>query len=160
MVHAQHAEWAQENFGRRWASDDKNPLGAMDHQYLIEAALDRLSTARAQESDANHFLYLVKAVQLFVTGHAATGHAATDHAATGQGQDPVAGLRNIKAKTLIIHTDEDLIFIPEEIRATATLIASTGTLVKLVEIEGTRGHLDGVLSIAQASSAIRSFLDE
>jgi homoserine O-acetyltransferase len=60
---------------------------------------------------------------------------------------------------LIIHTDEDLVFPPEAVRETAAVIGADGTQVEIVELQGTRGHLDGVLSIAQAAPQIRAFLD-
>ena len=142
-MHAQHWEWANGNFGRRWADQQANPGLSMNNLFKIEKVLDGAGMARAKSSDANHFLYLAKANQLFLTGH---------------GKTPLEGLRKIEAPTLIIHTDEDLVFFPEEVRETATLIGADGTPVDMVELQGTRGHLDGVVSIAQASDRIRKFL--
>ena len=144
-LHAQHWEWANGAFGRAWAEADQDPAAAFDHQYKIEAVLDSAGQARAKVSDANHFLYLVKANQLFLAGH---------------GQSYVEGLGMIKAPTLIIHTDEDLVFFPEEVRETAAFIRAGGTPVEIVELQGTRGHLDGVLSIGQAGPQIRAFLEK
>ncbi len=144
-LHAQHWEWANGVFGRAWAEEGKDPLASFAHQYKIETVLDSLGAARAKSSDANHFLYLVKANQLFLTGH---------------GKSIIEGLQRIEAPTLIIHTDEDLIFFPEEVRETATLISSDGTPVEIIELQGTRGHLDGVLQIIQAGSKIKAFLEK
>lgn len=68
-------------------------------------------------------------------------------------------LEEIAAPTLIVHSDEDLIFFGDEVRETASIIRSDGTPVEIVELAGTRGHLDGVLSIAQAGAKIQAFLD-
>ena len=144
-LHAQHWEWTNGVFGRAWAEEGKDPLASFDNQYKIEAVLDNVGQARAKSSDANHFLYLAKANQLFLTGH---------------GNSLMEGLQRIDAPTLIIHTDEDLIFFPEEVRETAALIKSDGTSVEIVELQGTRGHLDGVLSIGQAGDKIRAFLEK
>lgn len=144
-LHAQHWEWANGAFGRAWANEDKDPSASFVNQYKIEAVLDGVGMARASGSDANHFLYLVKANQLFLTGH---------------GKSFVEGLQRIDSPTLIIHTDEDLIFFPEEVRETAALISSDGTPVEIVELQGTRGHLDGVLSIKQAGDKIKAFLEK
>jgi homoserine O-acetyltransferase/O-succinyltransferase len=46
------------------------------------------------------------------------------------------------------------------VQQTANLIAADGTPVKRIEMAGTRGHLDGVLSLAQVGDVIASFLDE
>ncbi len=144
-LHCQSWEWSNGVFGRTWANKDKNPLASFANQYKIETVLDNTGKARAKNSDANHFLYLVKANQLFLTGH---------------GKSLVEGLHRISSPTLIIHTDEDLVFFPEEVRETAALISSDSTPVKIVELQGARGHLDGVLSINQAGSKIKEFLEK
>jgi homoserine O-acetyltransferase len=144
-LHAQHWEWSNGVFGRAWAEADKDPAASFDNLFQIEAALDGAGAARAAASDANHFLYLSKANQLFYAGHGASLYE---------------GLLAIDAPVLIIHTDEDLVFFPEEVRDTASIIRSDGTPVEIFELQGTRGHLDGVLSIAMAASRISAFLAE
>ncbi|WP_193368972.1 E22 family MetX-like putative esterase [Pelagibius marinus] len=142
-LHAQSPEWSNGVFGRAWADEAKDPADSFDNVYKIEAVLDGAGTARAKTSDANHFLYLVKANQLFYAGH---------------GRSLYEGLLAIDCPVLIIHTDEDQVFPGNAVRETATLIKSDGTPVEVVELEGTRGHLDGVLSIAQAGPQIAAFL--
>jgi homoserine O-acetyltransferase len=142
-LHAQHYEWSNGVFGRSWAQADADPAASFDNHFRIEAVLDAVSSARAKTSDANHFLYLAKANQLFYAGH---------------GETLYEGLLAIDDPVLIIHTNEDLIFPGDGVRETASIIKADGTPVQVVEIEGTRGHLDGVLSIAQAGDAIRAFL--
>ncbi len=144
-LHAQHWEWSNGVFGRRWAEEGADPAAAMENLFAIEATLDAVGAARAKVADANHFLYLAKANQLFYAGH---------------GDSLMEGLLAIEAPTLLIHTDEDLIFPAEAVRETAAVIASDGTPTQIVELAGTRGHLDGLLSIAQAGDAIRAFLAE
>jgi homoserine O-acetyltransferase len=144
-LHAQHWEWSNGVFGRRWAEEGADPAAAMDNLFAIEATLDAVGAARAKVADANHFLYLAKANQLFYAGH---------------GDSLLEGLLAIEAPTLLIHTDEDLIFPAEAVRETAAIIGSDRTPTQIVELAGMRGHLDGVLSIAQAGDAIRAFLEE
>lgn len=144
-LQANHYEWADETFGRAWAEEGKDPAKSMDAKYKVEAVLDQVAQARAKVSDANHFLYLVKANQTFTAGH---------------GDSLAAALAKIDAPTLIIHQPEDLVFFPEGVRKTAALIAADGTPVKVVELAGTRGHLDGVLNMAQAADEIRKFLEK
>ena len=144
-LHAQHWEWSNGVFGATWASEDKDPAKSFDNHYKIEAVLDGAGAARAKVADANHFLYLAKANQVFCTGH---------------GKDYIEGLQRIKAPTLIIHTDEDLVFFPEEVRETAAMIKSGGTPVEIIELQGTRGHLDGVLQITQAGKQIKALLEK
>ncbi|MEK8036392.1 MAG: homoserine O-acetyltransferase, partial [candidate division NC10 bacterium] len=68
-LHSRHYGWAEKAFGRKWAAPDRDPAKAFGNKFAIEAVLDQAATARARVSDANSFLYLVKANQLFVTGH-------------------------------------------------------------------------------------------
>ena len=97
---------------------------------------------RTATSDANHFLYLVKANQLFVAG----GGTAAD------------GLKKIDAPVLLITSDDDLVFHADGIKQTADLIRADGTAVEHVKIKGGRGHLDGVIAISQAAAPISAFL--
>ena len=95
-LHAQHWKWANSKFGRNWAIEGKDPANCLvECKYAIEAALDAAGKARAAKMDANHFLYLVKAGQIFVTGGNLT-----------------EGLKRIDAPVLLISTDDDLIFRP------------------------------------------------
>jgi pimeloyl-ACP methyl ester carboxylesterase len=91
-------------------------------KYAIEAALDAAGKARAAKSDANHFLYLVKAAQIFVSG----------------GGNLVEGLKKIDAPVLLITSDDDLIFPPDAVNQTAQMIKADGTPVEQVKIKD--GH--------------------
>lgn len=142
-LHAQSPEWSNGAFGRAWADEGEDPAASFENLYRIEAVLDGAGMARAKISDANHFLYLAKANQLFYAGH---------------GENLFDGLLAIDSPVLIIHTDEDLVFPGNAVRETASIIKSDGTPVQVVELEGTRGHLDGVLSISQAGPQIEAFL--
>lgn len=145
-LHANSAEWTNGTFGRDWAAEGADPADAMDNEFTVVRTLTDGGAARAATSDANHLLYLIRANQLFVAGGAGGG-------------DPYAGLRAIDMPVLLIHTDEDLVFPGDAVRETAAIIRSDGTPVEVVELEGTRGHLDGVIGIAQAGEPIRAFLD-
>ena len=142
-LHAQHWAWTNSApFGRKWAAADKNPADCMmDCRYAIEAVLDGAGRARAAISDANHFLYLVKANQIFAAG--------------GNVEE---GLKRINAPVLLITTDDDLVFHVDGVKRTADLIKSDGTPLEHVKIKGGRGHLDGVLHIGQAAAQITAFL--
>lgn len=144
-LQAQSPEWSNGVFGRAWADDSADPATSHDNLFKIEEVLTGAGAARAKISDANHFLYLVKANQLFYAGH---------------GEDLYEGLLAIDVPVLIIHSDEDLVFPGNAVRETASIIRSDGTSVDIVELEGTRGHLDGVLSLGQASAQLKTFLEE
>src|SRR5215831_13438795 len=143
-LHAQHWAWTNSSaFGRKWAVEGKDPASCLlECKYAIEAALDNGGNARAATSDANHFLYLVKANQIFVAG----------------GSNLAEGLKKIDSPVLLITSDDDLIFTADAVDQTAQMIKSDGTPVEQVKIKGGHGHLDGVLAIGQAGQRIAEFL--
>ncbi|CAN1556448.1 MET2 Homoserine acetyltransferase [Rhabdaerophilaceae bacterium] len=141
-LHAQHWDWANKTFGRKWANEGENPASGFDKRFQIETVLDGAGAARAKVSDANHFLYLVKANQIFVAG----------------GGTLDEGVKKIKAPILLIHSPKDLVFPPGGVDTTAGKLKEAGVSVTQVQLQGDRGHLDGVLNIKQAEGAIRDFL--
>ncbi|GLR79935.1 E22 family MetX-like putative esterase [Azospirillum oryzae] len=144
-LQARHWKWADAAFGRKWAEDGKDPKAAMGNQYAIEAWLDKAAAGRAAVSDANHFLYLVKANQTFVTGNG------------GSLED---GLAKIKAPVLLIPSADDLVFPPDRnMRPLKDRLEKQGNTVEYTEsITSTLGHLDGVVNIGKAGDTIAQFL--
>ncbi|GGW47595.1 E22 family MetX-like putative esterase [Vreelandella hamiltonii] len=143
-LNANHWQWANEAFNRDWADDARDPAQDITARYAIEQTLDDIAAARAALSDANHLLYLVRANQTFMAGY---------------GDSLEAGLAAIEAPTLMLYSENDLVFTPEGVRRTAELIEADGTEVTLETLEGNRGHLDGVVAIEQASDTLRAFLE-
>jgi len=128
-LHAQHWEWAMKTQSGV-ADPAKDPAKAFDNKFKIQATLDALGAARAKTSDANSFLYLVKANQL-------------------ANADP----EKIKIPTLILYTPTDLFFYPPYVEEAAKKIgAQTATL------SGPNGHLNGVLNVGPAAGKITEFL--
>ncbi|MGM0537176.1 MAG: E22 family MetX-like putative esterase [Pseudomonadota bacterium] len=144
-LNASHWQWANATFDRSWADETADPARDLQARYAIEQTLDDIATARAEQSDANHLLYLVRANQAFLTGH---------------GESLEAGLAAIDAPTLMLYSENDLVFAPEGVRNTAEQIEADGTPVELIPLEGSRGHLDGVVAIDQAGEQLRDFLAE
>lgn len=142
-LHAQHWDWANKTFGRKWAKEGENPASGHKNRFLIEQTLDNAGAARAKTSDANHFLYLAKANQLFVAGGAGSLEE---------------GLKKIKAPVLLIHSPKDLVFPPGGVDDTAAKLKAGGASVEQIQLKGDRGHLDGVLSMKQVEENIRGFL--
>lgn len=142
---AQHWAWADKSFGRKWADAAKDPAKAFENKYQIQQVLDNAGAARAKAVDANNFLYLVKANQLFVTGHMAS----LDE-----------GLAKIKAKALFLPAKGDLLLHPDYAHKAAEILRKQGKTAEVIEIEGDRGHLDGLFSIAKVGEPLRKFLAE
>ena len=142
-LHAQHWKWANATFGRKWAKEGEDPATGFDKKFAIEAALDSAGGGRATTSDANHFLYLVKANQLFVAG--------------GGGADY---LKKIKAPVLLITQPDDLVFHADGVKQMVEGVKAAGGKIEHVTLAGSRGHLDGVLSMKQTEAKISAFLNQ
>ncbi len=128
-LHAQQSEWAAKTQGGV-ADPAKDPAKSFDNKFKIEATLRTAGAARAKTSDANHFLYLVKANQLVDT-------------------DPA----KINVPAMIVYTT-DLVFCAPFVEEAAKKMPKAETAT----ISGPNGHLNGVLAIAQAGDRIKSFL--
>ena len=124
-------------FGRKWAVPDKDPGFALGNLFAIEDGLYKAGAARAKTVDANHFIYLVKANQLFSV---------------------TADVKKIKAKFLFVPAKSDPLFPPWMARRAAETLRAQGNPVDIFEIEGDGGHYDGLFQVNQASAAIRDFL--
>lgn len=142
-LNANHWQWANETFNRDWADAGSDPAQDINARYAIEKTLDDIAAARAELSDANHLLYLVRANQTFLAGH---------------GESLEEGLAAIEAPTLMLYSETDLVFSPEGVRRTAELIEADGNEVILQTLNGARGHLNGVVAIEQASDTLKEFL--
>ncbi|HEX9462394.1 MAG TPA: homoserine O-acetyltransferase [Alphaproteobacteria bacterium] len=142
---AGHWGWAEKTYGRKLAAEGKSPLASWDNKFAIEASFDGIGAGRAKTADANSFLYLVRANQLFIAGH----------------KDSLeAGLALIKAKVLFIPAKSDLLLVPDYARQAVDSLRKQGKAAELFELEGDRGHLEGVFNIAKAAEPIRRFLAE
>jgi homoserine O-acetyltransferase len=142
---ARHPGWADKTFGRKWAAEGKDPLASFDNKFAIADTLEKTGLARARTADANSFLYLVRANQLFSAGH------------KGSLEE---GLKGIKAKTLLLPAASDLLLFPAMSERAMRILKLQGTPVDYQEIPGDGGHLDGVLAVAKVGETIRKFLSE
>jgi homoserine O-acetyltransferase/O-succinyltransferase len=138
-LHTQPHTWFTGAFGAKWAKEGDSPGKSLTNLYAVEATLDAAGAGRAKASDANSFIYLVRANQLFA-----------DNAAER--------LKAIKAPALFVYSPTDALFPAESVKRTAEAVKANGAPVELVALDGKRGHLDGVLGIKQAEKEIAAFL--
>lgn len=143
--HASHWEITDEANAGAWADPAKDPAKGLGDKFKVQASLDASGLIRAKVSDANHFLYLVKANQLYAPG----GAKSLDEAAA-----------KIKAPALVVYQPKDLVFPGPAVEATIAALKKAGNPVQSFVLQGKRGHLDGVVAMAQAADSIRAFLDK
>lgn len=145
LLQAHHPVWADKTFERRRAIPDRDPGADLENQFAVEEWLDRVARAQVQSMDANSFLYLIKALQLFVAGH---------------GDTLEAGLARIHAPVLLVPMASDQLVFIDNARRDRDLLRQLGKDVQYFEVQGSNGHADDVLSIEQAGMTIRRFLAE
>lgn len=130
-------QWANRAFARRAASSDTPPENHLANMFSVENALAVTARSRAQIADANSFLRIAKAVQLF----------------------DVTPMKNrLKARILWIHAKRDLLLFPEYAERGITSLRELGLEVTTSQLDTEGGHLDGLGEIKAASSEISNFL--
>jgi homoserine O-acetyltransferase/O-succinyltransferase len=122
-------------FGRKWAVEGEDPL--QGKAYAIESQFYQTGLARAKTVDANHYLYTVKANQLFSV---------------------MDRVKSIRAKFLFVPAKTDLIFPPSMSEKAAARLRAQGNEAAVFVIDGDNGHYDGLFQITKADKAIRDFL--
>ncbi|WP_029770511.1 homoserine O-acetyltransferase [Pseudogulbenkiania sp. MAI-1] len=136
-------EWGEAKFGRKWADAAKDPAKDMSNGYAVNAYFNGVGQARGKALDANSLLYTVRANELFALG----------------GKPALAeGLKQIKAKVLLLPTRNDQLLAVDETRKVRDQLQAQGNKVEYFELGGAAGHLNGIFGIAQASDAITRFL--
>ena len=126
-------------YGTHWSDPKKDPAASLKNSFSVSSSLQDLARTRALACDANSFLRLARAVQLFSIEERK---------------------KNIRAKFLFIPAETDLLMFPFYSEEGVNELRELGLDVQTIPLDGDGGHLDGIYRIAQAGSAIRSFLNE
>ncbi|MGG5888348.1 E22 family MetX-like putative esterase [Falsiroseomonas sp. HC035] len=140
-VHAQDRP-SLARFGRR-LPEGQDPARRLADRFEAESALDTAAMARAQASDANHFLYLTRANQLFLNEYDSTE----------------AALGRSRARWLVVASPTDRVFMLDYNREMVATLTRLGRPAELVEVTGPLGHLNGVVGMAPVAGRIRAFLN-
>ncbi len=123
-------------------AEGRNPAQGIDQRFAIEKWLDDAAAARARVSDANHFLYLVRANQLFLNEYPSSE----------------AALARAQASWLVVPSLGDHVFPIAMNRALEERLRKLGKQVTVADLSGGLGHLEGVVSVAKISDQLRALL--
>jgi homoserine O-acetyltransferase len=134
--------WAR-SLGMR-AAEGNDPARNMLDRFAIEKWLDDAATARARTSDANAFLYLVRANQLFFNEY----------------ETPEVAFARSQARWLVVPSPGDRVFPIEGVREMVERLRRVGRPVAVAEVSGPLGQLNGVVGMATLADRIRAFLAE
>jgi len=137
-------EKMREKFGRdlRHGGEMKYDLNS---QFSIETYLDYKGGQFVDQFDANSYLYLTRAMDLFDLGHRRGGFE--------------AALSKCAAHFLVISFSDDWLFTPAESRRIAKLRAQQGRTVSYLNIPSNYGHDAFLLPSALQGRAVAGFLN-
>jgi homoserine O-acetyltransferase len=122
---------------------DKEALMSITAEFPVTQALKARARLRSTSMDANHLLYLIRACQLFVTGH---------------NSNLIEGLASIKAKSLFLPASGDVLLMPYMAKHAHEQLREQGNASQYYEIPGDYGHLDGIYNIQFHQDVLRGFL--
>jgi len=139
-LHARDAPAVAQFSGR--PAEGQNPAQSVTQRLAIEKWLDDAAAARARVSDANHFLYLVRANQLFLNEYPSSE----------------AALARSQARWLVVPSVGDHVFPIAMNRTLVERLQKLGKPVVLAELSGPLGHLEGVVSMGKVADQVRTLL--
>lgn len=139
-LHANDRPWTRQ-FERR-VPEGQDPAKRIGDRFEVERALDAAGQARARTSDANSFLYMVRANQLALREYPSLE----------------AALSRSRARWLVVPSPTDRVFLREGVQEMVEILRRAGRPVDVAELDGERGHLNGVLNVAPVGERVRAFL--
>ncbi|EWY39577.1 homoserine O-acetyltransferase [Skermanella stibiiresistens SB22] len=142
-LNARHWGALEKPYGRTWADPDRDPMRSLTDRYLVEVGLHEASVRRARFADANHFLYLVKAIQTFQIG---------------DGEPVERAITKLKARVLMSYTPHDEIFAGPSLQNTLALLMRAGTKMRLIRRDDALGHIEAVANTKPIEDDIAKFL--
>ncbi|MEN0077293.1 MAG: homoserine O-acetyltransferase, partial [Paracraurococcus sp.] len=135
-LQARDRVWARQ-FNRQ-LPEGQDPARRIGDRFAIEKWLDDAAMARARTSDANAFLYMVRANQLFLNDYPSLAAA-------------VAGAA---PRWLVISSPTDRVFLQSGVEEFIAALRSAGKPVQTAEVTGPVGHLNGVVGMAPAAAQV------
>jgi len=135
-------EWST-LFNKAWADPAKNPADSMSNGFASGKNVDDTIAARIALLDANNFMYVQRANELFTVGGAAT---------------LAKGLSTVTARVLLLPSVNDQLLVPQGARAIRDVLQAQGNHVEYQELQGPLGHYNALFAIEQAVPAMTAFL--
>jgi len=144
-LNSRSPQWAQSVFGNKIAIEGQHPSQQWPNRYAIEQTFTQAAEDRSKISDANHFLYLARAQQLFKAGNFS---------------DTQQAIEQVQAKALFITPSSDLLFFPAYARAAVNQLKAAGKSARYIDIKGSGGDLDSIIEIESVADEIKDFIEQ
>lgn len=124
-------------FGDAPADPAKSPAESVLNEYRADAAITALANARAALHDANHFLYMARAGQLYSIENR---------------------LQTARAKYLFVPVESDQVSPPRFSDDAAKRLREAGCRAEVALLHTAGGHLDGLTQLGKVQKEIQDFL--
>lgn len=136
--------WAMARWGRKTAVASAPPWADRAGRFAFQTETEQSARQRAQEYDANHFIFTARACLLHDIGH---GNRGLEVAA-----------QKIQADLLMLPITSDLLFPPSASEALFQAVNHHGGRADLVPIESPNGHLACLTECSRLAEPITAFL--
>ena len=136
-----------QRFGRAPIKSPVRPAAPFAPEFSVEGYLEKLAERFTSTFDANCYLYLSRAMDLF------------DLAGHGDGITEVALDSSALERALVIGVESDALFTIGEQYAVAEALRSAGTRTHFVPLSCVQGHDSFLVEIARFGREIREFLE-
>lgn len=137
---------SEESMERKFGPNAAQKLGrALDAYTDVQRYLHYQGKKLVERFDANTYLYLLKALDLFDLSR--------------DGLDYRAALRLVKARTLVMGVSSDILYPPHQQRELVSDLVAAGADARYVEIESPLGHDAFLIEREQTGDSVRRFLD-
>lgn len=133
-------------FGRNYGSPTGDDYFRWDGRFEVENYLHYQGRKLVERFDANTYLYLTKAMDLFDLGRGFSSYS--------------EALGNIKAITLVIGTSSDFLYPTYQQKEIVELMQRQGRRAFYAEIDSPFGHDGFLIEFAKLGKIVREFLEE
>ncbi len=145
MMTYQSAECQAERFGRNPATSGRSRTENPGKTFDIECYLQYQGNDLVGRFDANSYLYLLRAMDLY---DSASGYESIEEA-----------FSRIQAEMLFVGISSDWLFPASEVEATAEVAASVGASARYVEMESINGHDAFLKDFDEFNAAVSPFTE-
>src|SRR5690606_12689446 len=133
-------------FDRRLQNGDDVDLFRFETQFQVESYLHYQGKKLVQRFDANSYLYLTRALDLFDLSR---GYGSYEEA-----------LSRIRCPMLMVGVDSDILYPTYQQREIVDILTRLGRPAEYVEMKSPWGHDSFLIDFDQLGDIIRSFLNE
>jgi len=133
-------------FGRELMNAGVDQIYDLKTQFQVESYLHYQGEKLVERFDANSYIYLTRALDLFDVGRGRGGYR--------------KALSQIRVPTLVIGISSDILYPTYQQREIAQILAEEGAPVEYREIDCPYGHDGFLIEVQQMTEALQSFLEK